>query len=333
MKLELYLQNSNTGKVYDISQISEEISVYSTIEGEAGKLTCLLQKDPNNILEISNGSIISFIVDGKGFFFGYVFKMGTDADENYQITAYDQMRYLKNNDIYVTRNQTASNIFKKICQDKGLKYKIKVPTKYIPEAYLHDNKTLYNIIERGMNLASIYDKKRYFIKDNFGTLTWSELQEEKTNIQLGDSSLVNSYTYEKSIDQDVYNQIKLYRDQKTTAKSKNGSEKKTKTGKREVWIVKDSNNIKRWGLLQLLKKVDDNDNEAKIKEQAKNYLTAKNREVETLKLEADGIIELVAGRGIKFVLKREGIDKWMWIKSATHKFTKYSHTMELEVEI
>ena len=220
--------------------------------------------------------------------------MGTDADQNYQITAYDQMRYLKNSDVYVTKNQTSSDIFKKICEDTGLKYKIKVPTYYKPDAY--------------------------FIKDDFGTLTWSEFQEEKTNIQLGDGSLVNSYTYEKSIDQDVYNQVKLYRDNEST-------------GKRDVWIVKDSDNIKRWGLLQYLKKADDNDNASKIKEQANNYLKRYNAEVETLKLESDGIIELTAGRGIKFVLKREGIDKWMWIKSATHKFTKYSHTMELEVEV
>lgn len=230
------------------------------------------------------------------------------------------MRYLKNEDVYVTKNQTASAIFKKVCQDKNLKYKIKTPTNYKPDAYLHDKKTLYNIIKRGMDLASLYDKKRYYITDRFGVLTWSELGEEKTNIQLGDKSLVTSYTYEKSIDKDTYNQVKLYRDNK-------------KTGKRDIWIVKDSNNIKKWGLLQYLEKADDDDNSSKVKEKAKNYLKRYNSEVETLKLEADGIIELIAGRGIKFKLERENINKWMWIKSSTHRFTKYSHTMELEVEI
>ena len=320
MKLELYLQNSNNGNVFDISDIAEQITVTSNLDGEAGKLTCLLQKDPNNILEITNGSIVSFIVDGKGFFFGYVFTIGTDADENYQITCYDQLRYMKNSDVYVTKNQTASDIFKKICKDKELKYKIKTPTKYVPKSYLHDNKTLYNIVKRGMDLASINDKKRYFITDRFGTLTWSELGEEKTDVILGDNSLVTSFKYEKSIDQDVYNQVKMYRDNKTS-------------GKRDVWIVKDSNNIQRWGLLQYLQKADDDTNSSQVKESAKNLLKRYNKEIETLSLEADGIVELVAGRGIKFELKRENINKWMWIKSATHKFTKDTHTMELEVEI
>lgn len=79
MNLKLYVQNSNNGKIYNISDISEEIEVYSSINGEAGKLTCLLQKDPNNLLSIANGSPISFIVDGTGFFYGYIFTIGTDA--------------------------------------------------------------------------------------------------------------------------------------------------------------------------------------------------------------------------------------------------------------
>ena len=319
MKLELYLQNSNTGKVFDIANIAQEITVSTQLDGEAGKLTCILQKDPNNLLQIANGSIISFIVDKVGFFFGYVFKIGTDGNENYQITAYDQLRYLKNSDIMTTANMTASNIFAKICENYGLNYKIKVPTYYVPEPYLHNNKTLYNIIKRGKDLADIYDKAKYCIYDDFGTLTWSELSYEKTNIQLGGGSMLSDYNYEKSIDEDSYNQIKMYRDNNST-------------GKRDIWIVQDSDNIKRWGLLQFLKQAQEGENEAKIRETAENYLKVKNRETEKLKLVAEGIKELKVGKGIKFVLPREKIDKWLWITSASHTFTKYSHTMELEVE-
>lgn len=320
MKLELYLQNSNTGMVYDISQITEQVQVNQTLDGDAGKLTCILQKDPNNQLQIANGSIISFIVDGKGFFFGYVFKIGTDGEQNYKITCYDQMRYLKNSDVYTTVNMTASQIFEKICIDYGLRYEVKVPSYYIPEPYVHDGKTLYNIIKRGIDLADINEKAQYFITDRFGTLIWSEYSYEKTNIQLGDGSLMTSYQYEKSIDDDTYNQIKIYRDNQDS-------------GKRDIWIVKDSDNIKRWGTLQYLKKADDDVNSAQIRQTAENYLKVKNRETETLKLEAEGILELTVGRGIKFVLPREGIDKWLWIKSCTHTFNKYLHTMDLELEV
>lgn len=320
MKLELYLQNSNDGTKYDISDITGQITLTSSILGEAGKLTCVLYKDPNNLLQIANGSRVSFIVDGVGMFFGFVFSIGTDANENYEITCYDQMRYLKNSDIRTTSNMTASDIFAKICKEYNLEYKIKTPTSYIPPAHVHNATTLYSIIEYGMNLASINDNKHYFIKDEFGVLTWSELGEEKTNVQIGDGSLLVGYKYERSIDSDTFNQIKVYQEDKNE-------------GKRSSRIVKDSDNIKRWGILQKLHKADKELNEAQIKTLAQNYLKVKNRETEKLSLQANGVKELTAGKGIKFVLDREKIDKWMWINTAKHIFTKYNHTMELEVEI
>lgn len=319
MKVELILQNSNDGNIYDISELAETIEVSQSITGEAGKLTCTLQKDPNEICQLANGSYIRFKYDGQGIFFGYVFKIDTDESRNFKITAYDQLRYLKNADIYMFKNMTASDIFKKICTDYGLKYKIKVPSYYKPEPYVYDNKTLYSIIERGMNLASINEGAYYYIVDRFGTLTWSELSYEKTDVQLGSSSLMTAYQYEKSIDNDTYNQVKMYRDNKDT-------------GRREIWYVKDSNNIKKWGVLQLLQKADDDQNEAQVKQTAQKWLKVKNRQTKTLKVEAEGVIECTAGRGIKFVLPSQKISTWMWIKSSTHTFNKYSHTMSLELE-
>ena len=173
-----------------------------------------------------------------------------------------------------------------------------------------------------MDLASINDKKQYFIIDEFGVLTWSEIsyEGEKLGIQLGDSSLVTSYTYEKSIDDDTFDQIKLYRDN-------------TETGNVDSWIVKDSDSIKRWGTLQLLQQADDKLNSSQVKDLAEKYLKVKNRETQTLKIQADGYIDCVPGKMIKFILAREGINMNMWIKSATHTFTKEEHTMDLELEV
>lgn len=320
MNLKLYLQNSNNGTVFDISELASTIQVTKNIEGNAGKLTVLLQKDPRNLLQISNGSIVSFIADGIGIFFGYVFTIGTDAKETYKLTAYDQMRYLKNEEVYVTQNLTASQIFEKICYDNQLRYQIKVPSNYIPSAFLHDKKTLYEIINRGIKLANIYEQKQYYITDEFGTLTWSELGSEKTNLILGDGSLLTNYQYERSIDKDSFNQVKIYRENQ-------------ESGKRDIWIAKDSNNVRRWGKLQYIEKADDNDTEAMIQDTIQKLLKVKNRETQTLKLNALGVNELQAGKGFKFILNRENINQDMWIISSTHNYNKNTHTMELEVYI
>lgn len=320
MKLNLYLQNSSTGIIYDISDLATTIKVTKNIEGNAGQLNVTLQKDPNNLLQVANGSVISFVADGTGIFFGYVFKIGVDAEKTYKITAYDQLRYFKNSEVYVTKDLTASEIFGKVCYDNELKYKIKVPSNYIPSPYLHDNKTLYEICNRGRKLANIYEKKQFYITDEFGILTWSELRSEFTNIIIGEKSLLTDYQYEKGIDDDTYNQIKIYRENQDT-------------GKRDVWIAKDSNNIKKWGKLQLLQKAEDNETTASIQETLMNYLKVKNREQETLKLNALGVNELQAGKGFTFVLDSENISQKMWIVSSTHNYNRDTHTMELEVFI
>ena len=314
------MQNSSTGVIYDISDLATTIKVTKNIEGNAGQLTVTLQKDPNNLLQIANGSIISFVADGKGIFFGYIFKMGKDGEETYKITAYDQLRYFKNSEVYVTQNLTASEIFAKICYDNELKYSIKVPSSYVPSPYLHDNKTLYEICNRGRKLANVYEKKQFYITDEFGVLTWSELSSEFTNIILGEKSLLTDYVYEKGIDDDTYNQIKIYRENQNT-------------GKRDIWIAKDSNNIKKWGKLQLLQKAEDNESTASIQETLLNYLKVKNREKETLKLNALGVDELQAGKGFTFILNSENISQKMWIVNSTHTYNKDTHTMELEVFI
>lgn len=326
MKLELLLHNNKDNNSYNLSYIADKITVKKSVDGTAGQLTCILHKDPNQKLnsidKVGTGSAISFRVDDTNVFFGYIFKIGTDAEENYKITCYDSLRYLKNTNVYTFKTETASQIFEKVCQDFDLKYEVKTPISYIPPANQYLNKTLYQIIETGLQLASINDKVLYYIIDDYGTIKLSnyKYEGEQLSIQLGDMSVVNSFTYEKSIDEDTYNQVKLYRKNNTS-------------GNIDTWIVFDSDKIKQWGVLQLFEQVNDKLNPAQIKEKAEQYLSVKNRETETLKIQAEGILECTAGKRLRFVYNKEGINKWMWIKSSTHTFTKEEHIMDLEVAI
>jgi hypothetical protein len=54
-------------------------------------------------------------------FYGFVFKMKRSKDQMIQVTAYDQMRYLKNKDTKIFENITASGIIKTLADDFQLK--------------------------------------------------------------------------------------------------------------------------------------------------------------------------------------------------------------------
>lgn len=343
MNHELYCQNIKTGIVYDIISLAGDIQYQTQLGGQPGKLTFSVQQDPNNILEMVCGSIILFSVDGVGVFKGYIFTMGTDATGVYKITAYDQMRYLKNEEVYTTSDMTASQIFERICKDvypglrvstsgdtyrpPSLPYKVITPTTFVVPAYFHDRKTLYSIIEYGIDRTNIdegekpvADRKHYYIKDKFGVLQFTELGQGLTNLIVGERSLLTSYQYEISIDKNTYNSVVIVRDNETT-------------GKRDVWSAIDSGTQKQWGKLQMVQEADKGANEAQIAKKAEDLLRLRNRETKTMKLTALGVPELVAGRGFRFELEKLGIGQNMWITSATHNYEKDYHTMSLEVFI
>ena len=314
----LKVRDAISGNLYDITNLASEIEYTTELEGQAGKLTFILPQDPLENLVLTNGSNVVFLNDDVGIFYGYVFTLGTDATDDYKVTCYDQLRYWKNEEVYITKNQTASEIFEKICIENKIKYEIVTPTTYVPEPYVHSKKTLYQIVERGLQLANIAQNKQYFIKDNYGTLQWTELMQEKTNLILGDGSLVIDYAYEISIDSDTANNIKFTRNNEAT-------------GKIDSWIIKDSATQQRWGKLQFLQEVDESVSDAAIQDLGLKLLRLKNRETKTLKLEALGIDGLYAGSGFTIKLDKLGINEAMWVKSATHNYSKDIHTMSLEV--
>lgn len=318
MEYKVTLQNSETEKIYDITSLCGEITVEFFMTGQPGKFSTLLQKDPNGILEIKNGSLIKFEVDGYGVFFGNVFTMGTDATETYKITAYDQMRYLKNEEIYITKDLTASGIFKTICEEAGMKYEIRHVTDYVIEKFRHDKKSRYAIIEYGIQKHLINRNELCMIRDDFGTLVFTELQKEKSNFIIGHESLLINYIYEISIDSDTFNEVKMYREDK-------------KAGKRDVWVAWSSKTQKKWGKLRMLEEAKKDTNESKIIETAKMILKQKNRETETMKLNCLGIKEFKGGTGFILDLPTLKIREWMWVDSVTHTYSNDFHTMEMSV--
>ncbi len=99
------------------------------------------------------------------------------------------------------------------------------------------------------------------------------------DLVLGDESLVFDFDYEKSIDDDFYNQIKIVSDNE-------------ESGKRDVYITKDSGSISKYGLLQYFEKLDKNTNASQAKSKADTLLKLYNREMETLSLKCLGDVHI-----------------------------------------
>lgn len=323
MNIEIVVQNNKDGQIYDISSLVTDISYDTSLDSQPSRLTFTYIVDA--LATFPAGSIVSFKIEGIGVFFGYIFKQTLTEKEKVQVIAYDQTRYLKNKDTYVFNNKNIVQIFTKLCDDFNLSYKIVDNTDYILAPRIYDNKTLYDIINWGIDETLIKTGNWYTIRDNFGTLEFVNLNSLKTDIYFGDKQSLLAYNFENSIDMNTYNQVKLIKENKETIK-------------RELYLVKDSNNIKKWGLLQYFEKMDENANEAQIKERAEKLLKLKNRTTKTLKIECIGDINIKAGNGIildiadlqEYEVER---NQYFMVINCTHNFKNNQHIMNLELQV
>ncbi|WP_110954790.1 XkdQ/YqbQ family protein [Anaerosinus massiliensis] len=286
MKLKAIIQDSETGNIFDITSIMSDITLDTELHGQAGKLTFTTLKD--NTAKFDEGSRIQIKWGDKGIFFGYVFKRKTTEKGNISVTCYDQLRYFKNKDVYINKGETLATTFKKIIGKFNLQGEVMDDSGYICAPKIHENKSLYDILKYSIEQNLIGMRTQYFIYDDFGTIRLQNVFKMQKGYVFGDKSMMTRYSYEKSIDDNTYNQIKLVYHNKDTHEYND-------------YVTIDSATQKKWGILQYYKSIPTESNQGLISEYGANLLKMYNVENEKLSFDAiavpndDGIWDLRAG--------------------------------------
>ena len=302
------------GVDYEISELVKSVSYTDKLNDGCSKLEFTFVDDD---LQIQNASVVRFRYNGANIFYGYVFKHGQNKTKEITVTAYDQLRYCKAKDTIVVKDDTITTLVNKMCNYFNLKKGILADTRYKLPVSVQDDKTWLDIIYSAIDDTLTNTGKWYCLRDEFGNIVIRDLQELQLDLILGDESLAYDYEYEKSIDEDFYNQIKIVSDNEST-------------GKRDVYITKDSGSIAKYGLLQYFEVLDKNANPSQAKAKADALLKLYNREVETLELKCLGDVRVRAGSSFYGQIEDIGLNKRLIVKSVTHEFVPV-HTMELEV--
>ena len=109
MEVELLIADP-TGKMAYQPAVQEGIEWSTERRGTPGKLSFKIIQD--DILVLSEGSPVRLRVDKHEIFYGFIFKQQRSKDQIITVTAYDQLRYLKNKDTKVYQGKTASQLIK-----------------------------------------------------------------------------------------------------------------------------------------------------------------------------------------------------------------------------
>ncbi|KZS45696.1 hypothetical protein AWU65_07105 [Paenibacillus glucanolyticus] len=317
------LNRQGTGNEWDVSEIVEGLSWKTSRIGKAGSVSFTMVKGSpfeSSDFTYNNGDIVRIRVDKTNIFHGYIFSIDEGRDEAVTITAYDQIRYLMNTDTYVFKGVTATEILQRIAKDFNLKLGSVVDTGYKILTMSEDGQKMLDIVCKGITITYANTGRDYCLYDDFGSLCLRGINDVELDLIVGDGSLMYDYEIKRSIDSDSYNQIKLYKDNK-------------KTGKREIYMAKDSANIKRWGVLQLYESVDEDMNKAQINALLSKLATLKNRETKSLKVNALGDIRVRAGMRVRIVISEYGVDQALLVDECSHDFDGAAHTMSLDLRV
>lgn len=308
--VELWIMNNDTAF---LPAVESGITWKTARFGEPGALQFKCIQD--DALSITEGNAVKLIVDGVNVFFGFIFTIGRDKTNIIQVTAYDQLRYLKNKDSYPFANKRADEVVRILAEDHLLKVGSLANTGYAIPKQIEDNKTLFDMIQNSLDETLRNTKRLYVLYDDFGKLALKNVDDMLLNLLI-DSETAQSYDYKSSINENTYNQVKLIYDNKST-------------GKREVYIAKDSKNINAWGLLQHFETTD---NPQGASDKVNALLSLYNAKTRNLKInKAFGDVRVRGGSSVVVMLNLGDvkIQNYMLVENVTHTFDNGLHTMDL----
>jgi len=301
MSQELLIQN---GSVVYAPVTQDEIVWTTERKGSPGKLEFKVLKD--DVLKFEEGNPVSFKVDGNNVFYGFVFTKKREKEKIIKVTTYDQLRYLKNKSSYVYTNKRADELVKMIANDFLLNVGTLENTNYKIAKKSESNQSLFDIILNALDETIQYKKEMYVLYDDFGKICLKNLERMKVGIII-DEETAQNYDYQSSIDTDTYNKVKLVYDNE-------------ETGKREVYIAQDTNNMNNWGVLQYFDTIDEKTNGAVKAKTLLNLYNQKTRSLEIKK--AIGDIRVRGGSLIivNLDLGDVKLQHFMLVEKAKHTF-------------
>ena len=312
MKVNVELLIQSGDKVFS-PIVQEGITWTTERKGCPGDLQFKVVKD--DIISFQEGDAVRLKVNGVNIFYGFVFKKKRDKDHIISVTAYDQLRYLKNKDTYVYENKTASELIQMITTDFQLQTGSIEDTKFKIASRVEENSSLFDMIQNALDLTLSNQKQMYVLYDDFGKITLKSLDSMQVNLLI-DEQTGENFDYTSSIDDQTYNKIKLTYDNSST-------------GKREVYIAQHGKNINQWGVLQYFDTLQEGENGQAKADALLSLYNVKTRNL-TIK-NAIGDIRVRAGSMLVVTLNLGDVkvNNIMLVEKCKHEFKESQHFMTL----
>jgi len=271
----------------------------------------------DQVISFAEGDLVKLLIDDAPMFQGFVFTKKRNKDGTINVTAYDQLRYLKNKDTITEENLTASDLLKRIAKDFRLQLGMVEDTGYTIETIVEENQTLFDIIQYALDETLMNTKKLFILYDDCGSLTLKNIETLKIDLLI-DAETAEDFDYESSIDTQTYNKVKI-------------AFNNEKTGKRDLYVVQDGEHMNQWGVLQYF---EESKTEAGVIAKADALLGLYNQKTRRLTIKnALGDKRIRAGSAIMISLNLGDIiaNQFLMVEKVTHNFKGAEYLMDMDL--
>ena len=318
--MQLCVETNRT--IYEISGMCTDISFKDTLNDGPSELEFSYIYDGSLMLQ--NGDVVRLTNTSEkdGIFFGKIFKVSMDESRKVEIKAYDQLRYGKAKDIITLKagqddittltNMMCSSLNLKVGSHAAVSYKAQSDKVKYQDTWLD---IIYDMISDTLTNTGEW----YRLADIYGEVKIDALRDLQLPIVIGDNSLATGYSWEKSIDDEFYNIVKI-------------SWMDENTGKAQTYQEFDQESVNKYGNLLYYEHSDNKNGSdiAKLQDKVKKLLQLYNYEKESIKLKCIGDHSVRAGCSIYGSVADIALDRRVIVSSVTHSYLP-THTMELEV--
>ncbi len=317
MKYELLIERGRNTGIWQQPAVIEPVTWETYRKESPSKLTFTVIKDP--VLGFNEGARVKFKVDGKNVFLGYVFTKQRTKDQHIQVTAYDQLRYLKNKHSYFFSNITATEFIRRMSSDFLLNTGTLDNSRHVIGELAYVDQTLFDMVQTTIDETVLSTKNLYVLYDDFGKLTLKNIKDLKLNYVVNPDN-TEDFDYATTIDNDTASRVLIVK-----ASDDKGVEK---------YYAEDyETGLEDWGVLQRYEKWGDNENEAQAKARAKAMLELYGSKTRSLTATGCyGDVRVRAGTSVLVKLSLGDLPtlcNYMLVEEAKHTFEQGHHTMDL----
>lgn len=317
MNLDLKIRH---GATFQQPSVVNGVTIEWERKGQPGKMNFSVVKTA--ALSFSEGDSVSFAVDGKRLFQGFVFsKERTGLDKKIiKVSCFDQLYYMsKNQDTYVIENKTASDVLRMIGDDFGLKLGLVTSTPYLMESRVEDNNQLLDIMQTSLDLTEEATGMTYTLFDDAGLLALLPDAALTISDAMINADSAGDFSYKTSISEDTYNRIKLIQEN-------------SDSGERKVFLAQDPAKMAKWGVLQYTEKLDSDESGGQMKANA--LLKQYNMRKRSLSIkEVKGDVRVRGGTILPVMLGLGDMNlmAMMRVEQVQHTFYENEHKMSLRL--